>query len=88
MGGSASGPFRRAPDDGGIGDPRYGASLERLREGFGHLVEAMDELVLEILRDAAEAGVGGRPELERRVTRARNGVERARHLLRGGEEGP
>ena len=74
-----------AGEAGEIDDARYEASLSRLRDGLAGIVEAMDDLVLEILRDAADAGATGRPALERRVTRARNGVERALHLLGDGE---
>jgi hypothetical protein len=55
------------------------AEIERLAERIGDL--AVDEL-----RRAVSAGEEKRPELERRLTRVRHGLERAAHLL-GGRDG-
>ncbi|HLI15703.1 MAG TPA: hypothetical protein VKV23_06605 [Acidimicrobiales bacterium] len=49
------------------------------------LSERLDDVALDALRRAAEAGATARPPLERRVTRARHAIERAIALL-GGEE--
>ena len=76
----------------GQGDPdeaRHAGALAALRADLEGVVERLDELVLEILRSAAAAGQTSRPALERRLTRVRNGLERARHLLEpGGRAGP
>ena len=48
---------------------------------LGALIERLDDLALEALRDAVDQGATTRPEIERRIVRARNALERARHLL-------
>ncbi|MGD0220268.1 MAG: hypothetical protein ABSC73_07405 [Acidimicrobiales bacterium] len=48
---------------------------------LGLLAERLDDLALEALRAAVEEGETTRPALERRLVRARNALERARHLL-------
>jgi ElaB/YqjD/DUF883 family membrane-anchored ribosome-binding protein len=48
---------------------------------LGSLAERLDDLALETLRAAVEEGETTRPALERRLVRARNALERARHLL-------
>jgi ElaB/YqjD/DUF883 family membrane-anchored ribosome-binding protein len=60
---------------------------ERIAEicsDLASLVERLDELALEALRDAVDQGATARPELERRIVRARNALERARHVLETG----
>ena len=70
-------------------EARHAGALAVLRADLEGVVERLDELVLEILRSAAAAGRTSRPALERRLTRARTGLERARHLLEpGGRAGP
>ncbi len=44
-------------------------------------VERLDELAFDALREAVAGGATDRPEVERRITRARNAVERAISLL-------
>jgi hypothetical protein len=59
-------------------------SDERLNEicsELGAIIERLDDLALEALREAVGNGATVRPEIERRIVRARNAVERARHLL-------
>jgi ElaB/YqjD/DUF883 family membrane-anchored ribosome-binding protein len=48
---------------------------------LGALIEKLDDLALEALREAVAEGATARPEIERRIVRARNSLERARHLL-------
>ncbi|HLX78447.1 MAG TPA: hypothetical protein VKR27_06140 [Acidimicrobiales bacterium] len=48
---------------------------------LGSICERLDDIALEALRDAVAAGATSRPESERRIVRARNAIERARHLL-------
>ncbi len=45
------------------------------------LVDRLDELAFDSLREAVAAGATGRPEIERRIVRARNALERAISLL-------
>lgn len=47
------------------------------------IAERLDDLVLELLRDAVRNKAEKRPELERRATRARRAIERATIALRG-----
>ena len=58
-------------------DDRIGEICSEL----GALIERLDDLALEALRDAVAEGATARPEIERRIVRARNSLERARHLL-------
>lgn len=44
-------------------------------------IERLDELVFRELRDAVGRGDAKRPEIERRMTRARNALRRALPLL-------
>jgi hypothetical protein len=48
------------------------------------VVERLDEIAFAALRDAVAGGESCRPEVERRVVRARNAIERARRILEGG----
>jgi hypothetical protein len=63
-----------------VPDDRIGEICAEL----GALVERLDDLALEALREAVAAGADERPEIERRIVRARNALERARHLLEPG----
>ena len=68
-------------DDAGDDAGPYGPRFAELRDAPTALIECIDELALDVLQDAAGAGHRTRPELERRLTRARNGLERVgRHL--------
>lgn len=66
-------------------------SDERIGEVTGELraiVERLDEIAFDALREAVAEGQTTRPELERRVVRARNAIDRARRILEnGGVEG-
>lgn len=62
-------------------DARYAAALEEVGRTLDGVVERLDELAFDLLREAAAAGRTSRPPLERRLVRARNAVERARRLL-------
>ena len=55
--------------------------IAAIRTELGSLAERLDDLALEALRVAVEEGETTRPALERRLVRARNALERARHLL-------
>ncbi len=57
------------------------SALEELQQEVLALVERLDDLALEVLRDAAASGAERRPEVERRLTRARHALERAVGLL-------
>jgi hypothetical protein len=61
------------------GDPRLAA----LAGALGTLIEHMDDLALDLLREAVAAGERQRPDAERRLVRARNALARAQHLLEG-----
>jgi ElaB/YqjD/DUF883 family membrane-anchored ribosome-binding protein len=60
-----------------VSDDRIGEICSEL----GALIERLDDLALEALREAVAEGATARPEIERRIVRARNSLERARHLL-------
>ena len=60
-----------------MSDDRIGEICSEL----GALIERLDDLALEALREAVAEGATARPEMERRIVRARNSLERARHLL-------
>lgn len=62
-----------------VGDEAVDAVCSELEA----LVERLGDLAYEELRRAVEEGETERPELERRLTRARHAVERAVALLRG-----
>ncbi|MEO1063851.1 MAG: hypothetical protein AAFZ07_20725 [Actinomycetota bacterium] len=55
--------------------------LEGIADRLDDINEQLAELAMAALRDAIEAGEG-KPELERRITRARRAVEKASTLLR------
>jgi ElaB/YqjD/DUF883 family membrane-anchored ribosome-binding protein len=57
-------------------------SLESLRSDLASACERLDDLIMDELSAAIERGETTRPELERRLTRARNAIERAIGLLR------
>lgn len=59
---------------------------ERLEELAGRLeaISAeLDDVALDVLREAAGSGATRRPDLEKRLTQARRAVDKAAHLLRG-----
>ncbi len=57
------------------------ADIDDLRSRLEGIAEELADLAISLLRTAVEEGAATRPELERRVTRARNAVEKAVHLL-------
>lgn len=68
---------------------RRGASdeLDEVREALSALAERLSDVAIDALREAVAAGETRRPEIERRVTRARHAVERAVGILAGAEAG-
>ncbi len=56
---------------------------EHLAERLDAIVEDLDEIMFEQLREAA-AEKTGRPADDKRLTQARRAIEKASHLLRGG----
>ncbi|MCU1490441.1 MAG: hypothetical protein JWM85_1846 [Acidimicrobiaceae bacterium] len=75
-------PANEQPDE---GDEPAWATPEVLavRADLTALVERIDELALDLLRAAVDAGELERPEAERRLVRVRNALERSLHLLGG-----
>ena len=58
-------------------------AVDELAERLQALSDELGDKALEVLRSAVEDGATARPELERRLTRARRSVDRAVALLRG-----
>ncbi len=69
------------------GSPGGSQELEVVREALEALAERLSDVAIEVLREAVAAGETRRPEIERRVTRARHAVERAVGILAGVEAG-
>ncbi|MFT3854729.1 MAG: hypothetical protein QM733_18625 [Ilumatobacteraceae bacterium] len=59
------------------------SSYEHLAERVESIVEELDELQFDALREASADG-RGRPPDDKRLTQARRALEKAAHLLRGG----
>jgi hypothetical protein len=59
---------------------------DHLADRLDAVVEALDELQFEQLREAA-AEKSGRPADDKRLTQARRAIEKASHLLRGRDGG-
>ncbi len=57
------------------------AELEGIADRLDDINEQLADLAMSALREAIEAGEK-KPELERRITRARRSVEKAANLLR------
>ena len=57
--------------------------VDDIRSRLEGIVEELDDLILETVRSAVEAGAEKRTDEDRRLTRARNAVEKAAHLLSG-----
>ena len=65
-----------------------GDELEQIAAELATIGERLADVAMSVLREAISAGESRRPDLERRVTRARNAVERAVSILAGaGEDG-
>ena len=58
-------------------------NYEHLAERLDAIVEDLDEIMFDQLREAA-AEKTGRPADDKRLTQARRAIEKASHLLRGG----
>ncbi len=56
--------------------------IERLADRLESIVEDLDELAFDRLREAASDGATQRPALDKELTRARRSVEKAAHILR------
>jgi hypothetical protein len=61
--------------------------LEAIRDELSGLAERLATIGMDSLREAVATGETRRPDLERRVTRARHAVERAVGILAGSEAG-
>jgi hypothetical protein len=57
--------------------------IEEIVNDLDRIAERLDDLVLQLLRDAVRTKADKRPDLERRATRARRAIERATSALRG-----
>ncbi len=60
-------------------------SYDNLADRLDALVEELDDVMFDQLREAAAAR-GGRPVDDKRLTQARRAIEKASSLLRGGSE--
>jgi hypothetical protein len=56
-------------------------ALDDVRDRLTAISEELGDLSMQVLREALESGATARPDLERRLTRARNAVDKAAHLL-------
>ncbi|MEM9033948.1 MAG: hypothetical protein AAGA99_20360 [Actinomycetota bacterium] len=61
--------------------------LDRIADQLESINEELADLAMSALRDALEDGGTKRPDIERRITRARRSVEKATHLLRASDDG-
>jgi hypothetical protein len=57
------------------------ADLDDIRSRLEAIAEELADLAIGVLREAVEQGADKRPDLEKRITRARTSVEKAAHLL-------
>ena len=55
--------------------------LEEIRSALESVIERLDDVAFTALREAVRRGETKRPDVERRVTRARNAIHRAVGLL-------
>ncbi|HEY3485213.1 MAG TPA: hypothetical protein VGK49_07505 [Ilumatobacteraceae bacterium] len=58
------------------------SDLESVADRIDGLVEELDEIAFDRLREAAADGATERPELDKRLTQARRALEKAAGLLR------
>ena len=58
------------------------SELEQIVGRIDALVEELDEIAFDRLREAAADGATERPELDKRITQARRALEKAAGLLR------
>ena len=57
------------------------ASVEDVRTRLEGIAEELADMALDVLREAVDQGADKRPDLEKRLTRARTAVEKAANLL-------
>jgi len=57
------------------------ADLADIRSRLEGIAEELADLALDVLREAVDQGADKRPDLEKRLTRARSSVEKAARLL-------
>ena len=57
------------------------ADIADVRARLEVIAEELADMALEVLREAVDQGADKRPELEKRITRARTSVEKAANLL-------
>jgi hypothetical protein len=67
----------------GPSDERLAPLVDQLRA----VEEALGDLIYDVLREAVSRGEAKRPDLEKRLTRARTAVTKAVHLLDGDATG-
>jgi hypothetical protein len=60
--------------------------VDDIRARLEGIAEELTDLAIDVLREAVESGAQSRPELERRITRARAAVEKAAGLLESSRE--
>ena len=58
------------------------ADIEDVRSRLEAISEELADMALDVLREAVEQGADKRPDLEKRLTRARTAVDKAANLLR------
>ncbi|CAN5480979.1 hypothetical protein BH23ACT3_BH23ACT3_09310 [soil metagenome] len=56
--------------------------LDELASRLDAVVAELDDIALEVLREASADNAGERPVLDKRLTQARRATERASHLVR------
>jgi len=57
------------------------ADLDDIRTRLEGIAEELSDMALDVLREAVDQGADKRPDLEKRLTRARSSVEKAARLL-------
>lgn len=65
----------------GKGAPVTDERVAEVADELAAICERLDEIAYEALAAAVSEGANSRPELERRVVRARNAIDRARRML-------
>jgi len=57
------------------------ADIEDIRSRLEAISEELADMALDVLREAVDQGADKRPDLEKRLTRARTAVDKAANLL-------
>jgi hypothetical protein len=65
-------------------DSRNDGRVAELAERLRAVEEELGELIVDVLREAVAGGATRRPEIDARLTRARNAVSKAVRLLEPG----